>query len=765
VVGRIFSIAENRQGMLIWVAGYALLFALFFAPVWSDGRLLAPADAWLQSLPPYLAGWQLWTPYLLNGMPVAADPTTMSLYPLLLFCQWLGLPWNLFLASAYLIAAAGMHLWMEQATGNRLAAATAAVTFTLGGFFMGHLQHVSMIHASAWITFVLLGIIELLRHGRHRAGIISVVAGVAMSILAGHPQLTFYGLLLSLFYAVWLLTQLPREQRPGFLIRGGAAAFCGVLVAAVFLLPVAELAAASNRTKIDLDYFLSYSLNLRDAIQLLFPMVWGSHAEAPYSFVYFGGETHAGQGYTGALSMMLALAALQWRRHRGDLYFWVAVAAVALLLAMGGSTPVGQWMYHVPGYNMFRVPSRNLFELVLAFSVLSAFGVATLASMERARRLMVARRVIAGVVLLHLLGFAAVKLAEPAIAEAASRWMGISDWHAGLGNAAISVPLAVLGVVALLFYFWAGRPERVAPLLLLAVVTGIGSYTWFENWRYDSKWSLPNPPPRALTALQDSDERFLGDQLFSGFRPPVEHNWPVVWRVKSAAAYNPLLPGRYRTLLGMSAFGRIDSSLYAPANAALDLLSVGHIFADAELAALLDRYPQRFERVAESDGVVHFLNHRAQSRFRFVEEGVWLDDAAMLPVIRTSRIADGRLFDPARMTLLSGKRTAQAFGKGEVELVADEGSELLLKTRTQKEALLVVADAWFPGWHAEVDGAGAELLRADYVNRAVMVPQGEHRVRFYYRPLSFYWGGGLSLLGLVLAWLLVRRNRAAGVMS
>jgi len=749
--------AIRQGGTAIRLPGYAIVFALFFAPVWSNGLLLAPADAWLQSVPAYLAGWQLWTPYLLNGMPVAADPTTMSLYPPMLLCQWLGVPWNLFLVSAYLIAASGMHLWMELATGNRTAAMVAALTFTLGGFFMVHLQHVTMIHASAWITFVLFGI-ELLRHGRHRTGILSIVAGVSMSILAGHPQLTFYGLVLSLFYAFWLLTQLSQGQRTGFLMHGAAAVFCGMLTAAVFLLPVAELAAASNRAEIDVDYFLSYSLNLRDAIQLLFPMLWGSHGGAPYGVTYFGGETHAGQGYSGALSLMLATAVLLLRKHRRQTLFWVVVAVAALLLAMGGSTPLGHWMYQVPGYNMFRVPSRNLFELVLALSVLSAFAVAALASMDRVRRMATVNRAIILVLFLHLLAFTAVKLAEPQIAEAALKWAGISRWQANLANGAIWVPLAALLVVTLLFRFWAGQPHRFAPLLL-AVVIGTGSYSWFENWRYDSKWTLPNPVPHSLATLQESDERFLGGKLFSRFDPPVENNWPLVWGVKSAAAYNPLLPLRYRTLLGMSAFGSVEPSVYSPSNVALDLLAVRHLYADAALAALLERFPERYERVGESAEAVHYINLRALPRFRFARHARGLNETAALAAIRSSRLVDGAIYHPERMTLLNGDTDRSDFADGEVEVIAERGRELLLHTRSEGEALLVAADAWFPGWHVEVDGVETELLQADYVNRAVIVAQGEHEVRFYYRPYAFCWGAAISLLGLLLTWLLARRRQ------
>ena len=52
-------------------------------------------------------------------------------------------------------------------------------------------------------------------------------------------------------------------------------------------------------------------------------------------------------------------------------------------------------------------------------------------------------------------------------------------------------------------------------------------------------------------------------------------------------------------------------------------------------------------------------------------------------------------------------------------------------------------------------GQAAELLRANYLMRAVFVPAGEHLVEFRYDPLSFKLGIATSLVGCGLAALLI----------
>lgn len=63
---------------------------------------------------------------------------------------------------------------------------------------------------------------------------------------------------------------------------------------------------------------------------------------------------------------------------------------------------------------------------------------------------------------------------------------------------------------------------------------------------------------------------------------------------------------------------------------------------------------------------------------------------------------------------------------------------------------LVVADAWFPGWTATIDGSPAAILQAHGMVRGVMVDAGTHRVVMRYRPMNLYLGVILTALGLVL---------------
>jgi hypothetical protein len=83
--------------------------------------------------------------------------------------------------------------------------------------------------------------------------------------------------------------------------------------------------------------------------------------------------------------------------------------------------------------------------------------------------------------------------------------------------------------------------------------------------------------------------------------------------------------------------------------------------------------------------------------------------------------------------------------------------------RTEVEAdlacpgLLVVGDAFYPGWRARVDGRRVPVQEV-YAVRAVPLEAGRHRVDFFYRPASVYWGFCIAVGALVLIVLLCSQD-------
>ncbi|MBV8452668.1 MAG: hypothetical protein JOZ29_10395 [Deltaproteobacteria bacterium] len=86
----------------------------------------------------------------------------------------------------------------------------------------------------------------------------------------------------------------------------------------------------------------------------------------------------------------------------------------------------------------------------------------------------------------------------------------------------------------------------------------------------------------------------------------------------------------------------------------------------------------------------------------------------------------------------------QSYGPNHFKMVVD----------APRDALLVVSELWYPGWHATVNGKEAEIVRGDWLLRAVAVPAGHAIVRFEYRPTSLAIGALACLFGLAVTFII-----------
>jgi len=75
---------------------------------------------------------------------------------------------------------------------------------------------------------------------------------------------------------------------------------------------------------------------------------------------------------------------------------------------------------------------------------------------------------------------------------------------------------------------------------------------------------------------------------------------------------------------------------------------------------------------------------------------------------------------------------------------------ITVRTRGDAPALLVLAEAWYPGWTAAVDGAPTPCLPANAWMRAALVPAGTHEVTFRFHSTRLRAGALLSLCSLAL---------------
>lgn len=129
------------------------------------------------------------------------------------------------------------------------------------------------------------------------------------------------------------------------------------------------------------------------------------------------------------------------------------------------------------------------------------------------------------------------------------------------------------------------------------------------------------------------------------------------------------------------------------------------------------------------------------------------DDAAALALLGDPA------FDPRASAVVAGDAAASPAGAaapGEaVSVVAYDPERVVLRADVARPAVLVLADAFYPGWEATVDGAPAPILRTNLMFRGLALAPGSHEVVFTYRPAGWQRGAWISLGTLLLLCIAV----------
>ena len=104
-----------------------------------------------------------------------------------------------------------------------------------------------------------------------------------------------------------------------------------------------------------------------------------------------------------------------------------------------------------------------------------------------------------------------------------------------------------------------------------------------------------------------------------------------------------------------------------------------------------------------------------------------------------------------------------------VKWLGCSAEEEILQVSTPEAAFLVISEAFYPGWKAEIDDKPTEIYRANFAFRALAIPAGRHKVTLSYKPLSFKIGVWVSIATFVfiiagLTYIRIKR-RSVGLVE
>jgi hypothetical protein len=729
---------------------------------WISGSVTIPWDAKAHFYPQlvFLANAlhegqsPFWTPNVFGGHPQIADPQSLIFSPPYLTLALFGAEptFAAFDAVAFGMLVAGglalMGLFRDQgwrAEGG----VVAALAFAFGGSAAWRIQHIGQILSLAWFAIALF---LLLRAIDRRSIIWGALAGLTAGLMiVGRDQVAWLCTWILVFIAAWRIFEggwrWPHLRT--FVPALGAGIVMGVLTIALPIALTLALAGQSNRAAIDFEGAAGGSLHPAALYTFISANLFGT--DGPLKDYWgppnpdFWGQTNLALArnmanvYMGALPVvaLITLGVLRGGLLAKEIRVYTIAALVLLLFALGKYTPFFTFAFHAPGADLFRRPADATFPLGALLAIIAGYLVHRVADGDW--RATAPRRLLEALAVFAAFGacvFVAVQKGK-------------------LGDVLPTLALTFAWLAAALVLLWLiPQAARHRSMRHTLAIGAIGALLFIDLRVNNGPNESTALPPSVYDALRPDSrdptlvaiEQRLKDNVAPDRRDRVEmaavdFHWPNVslshgfdhW-----LGYNPLRLRWFAQATGAIDHVAIpDQRRFAPLfpryNSPLaDLLGVRWI-ATGVPAGELDKSlrPGDLNQIGRTKNAYLYENPRALPRVlfatraqnadfdRMIETGAWPSTDFRNTVLLENAPAAGKIRAPGRARIASYKNT-----------------EVIIDVTSPDGGWVVLNDVWHPWWRVEVDGRPANLLRANAIFRAVDVPPGEHKVRFYFDPFE-----------------------------
>ncbi len=719
----------------------------------------------------------LWNPYTLAGLPFIGNHQSGVFELTKITGVLLGLDaiwWPSFSWPAT-IALAGLFTWLflRHLGLMPLAAAVGGTAYALSGPMVVWL---GWPHASTamWLPWLLLAYDKALLEGTGR-WIAGAAVGTAFLFFAGHIQVAWYVLFT---VATWVVFRALTSEQGRDLTRlrqqlwpVTAALVLGLGLASIQLWPTAELLGQSSLAGKGRGLTQGMSIagaagaghianphgyrgggpTLLDLGLFVYPALYG---DSGTDFTRGSGNTNETAVYIGIVALALSVTSLAGpRKRRRVTIFWAVSAVVYAGAAL--SVPGPALLNYLPVFNLTNV-GRLRFLAAFALAVLSGLGAQAL--LEGDAREGKRRRFIFGATV------AALALSTFAWLEYA-KFLDLKTLPARLITAQTALlPVLGIGTIAVVRILRStGETARKVAGTALVAVVAVELLTYGAGYHRGIDPALVAPRNPAVAWLQDR----AANGRITSFKDQPENrtmlfpNSAMVFGLYDIRGYEVLKVDRFEQLQRAVA-GSDPRTIYRKFDP--DYFRIGSV-----------KY-----FVQNKDGPAEEVLRSAGLKPVFTDDGtrIWQDDLALpraFVVYRTTAVQDtkaaARLFqrhalDFNRQAIIEdGPALAEKGRLTPAKVTGSLPERVTIKTTAERRGLLVLTDAYYPGWRAYIDGRATRIYPANVAFRGVVVPKGTHEVEFIYRPDSFrralylFWPS-LALIVLLAGTDLLKRAKA-----
>ncbi|HLF15441.1 MAG TPA: YfhO family protein, partial [Bacteroidota bacterium] len=472
--------------------------------------------------------------------------------------------------------------------------------------------------------------------------------------------------------------------------------------------------------------------------------------------------------YIGIVPVILAIFALIYRRNRMT-WFLAGFSVIVFFISFGRFLPVlyNLFYHYFPYFNKFRAPSLILFLIPLTVGLLGVYGMSWILDAGQKghhgagasapdRKILKWVYVAAGVFVLTLIGkqvlfdmfpsSAFTKEGDPFNQQTMPVVREIRFellWRDVLKVSGISVVL--LGLIAAHLRRKIGAATMSVGIVALLVI---------DLAVIDQQFIHPRPKTDLQASLQaDATMQFLKSDTTTFRVMALEQNLfrdntLMNHSLQSVTGYSPAKLKIYQEMYDSALVHPVDPVMPVNMNV-VRMMNAKYVISPTMLP------PDRFQQVF-ADPAKKLVTYRTVGALR----RAWFTDSVFTAGSKSEMYAtmNSPEWQPDKLAILNEPvpEGITSPDSAWVQVTSFGAHAISLRAYTSTPGLMVLSEVYYPaGWTATVDGAETKIFRTNAVLRSVVVPAGEHEVKFVFDPESFRLGSTVTTAGWGVVLLLV----------
>jgi len=665
-------------------------------------------------------------------------------------------------------------------------------------------RHITKMHSIAYLPLFIASLLVLYQKKYLLGGILTSVATVLL-IQGNHIQIDYYGVLIAIFMSVYFLIIWIKNKEYTHILKtlgiGLTAGIIGLAVNAPLLLSTYEYGKESIRggsklitkdskttsTGLNKDYALSYSMYKSEPLVLMFPNIYGGGsdpnavdpanskaietlqqmqpqvAQQLQSFLsfYWGGIGFtAGPPYVGVIICFFALLGFSVKENKHK--WWIAATIILSFLLSAGSYLESFNVFilnNIPFYNKFRAPSMIMVIPTLLLGIMALYGMAEIAtetSLKNITKKYKLSFILVGIILLSVLSIyftsdfksdgernlieQIAKIPDAnqrAVFETPARDLVnaiATDRKGMIEGDVVKFFIYLLLIFALVFL----AIKKVINQTILLI--GFGVLSMIDLFQVNLKYlksdsfieATENENAFALSpidiALKKDTTQYRVLDMRGGINNAFNGGAIVAYNHKTVGGYHAAKLSIYQDL--------IENQWYKFPNCmpTMNMLNTKYVISGN----------------LENDTIP---NKDALGNVWFVK-GIQFEKG---PAEVMQRLDN---FNPKDTAIIEQKDKIESLNNLEsdenasIALVNNKNDEINYTSSSTKKQFAVFSEIYYNlGWKAYIDNVETPIVKTNYVLRGLVVPAGNHAIRFEFKPTTIKNSIIASTFASILLWL------------